>query len=351
MGRQTRGSKAKTAAASKAAAKAAEAEAAAAEAEAAAEAADTAHAGEPSEDGAAAEEAPSPKGAKAGGRGARGAALKAKQTTPTKAVPSRLTKAHKDKIKQWRAEAGGSEKAALESLAAADWDVEAAVDEWFNSGAAEAAGCTGGRRAAEALFRRYAEPGQDTIHADGVMRFCEDLQVEPTDVVMLALAHRMGAAVMCEFSRAEFVGGLARLGAPSLPRLRAALPGLRAGLGAEAAFRPVYAYAYDFSLEKGKKLVPLDAACAMWRLLWGGAVPGQAWALVEEWCEFLAARHLQAGVVPRDTWMQLLDFVKTVRQDDFSNFDESSAWPYLVDEFVEHMRGRRGGQGQGDKAG
>lgn len=36
--------------------------------------------------------------------------------------------------------------------------------------------------------------------------------------------------------------------------------------------------------------------------------------------------------------VQLADFIKTVKPD-FSNYEESSsAWPYLLDEFVEHMR-------------
>jgi hypothetical protein len=29
---------------------------------------------------------------------------------------------------------------------------------------------------------------------------------------------------------------------------------------------------------------------------------------------------------------------------DFSNFDDTAAWPYLLDEFVDHMREKRGGQ-------
>jgi hypothetical protein len=29
---------------------------------------------------------------------------------------------------------------------------------------------------------------------------------------------------------------------------------------------------------------------------------------------------------------------------DFSNFDESGAWPYLVDEFVDHMKQKSGMQ-------
>lgn len=32
---------------------------------------------------------------------------------------------------------------------------------------------------------------------------------------------------------------------------------------------------------------------------------------------------------------------------DFSNFDDSGAWPYLLDEFVEHMKQKNGMQVDG----
>lgn len=61
----------------------------------------------------------------------------------------------------------------------------------------------------------------------------------------------------------------------------------------------------------------------MWQLLFS---EDRRWAHVDEWCAFLQARHGRA--ISRDTWVQLFEFVRTVKPD-FSNFDESAAWPYL----------------------
>ena len=55
--------------------------------------------------------------------------------------------------------------------------------------------------------------------------------------------------------------------------------------------------------EKGKKLVELDVALAMWDLL----LPSSRWQHVEAWKEFMRTHHKRP--VSRDTWNQLLEFV------------------------------------------
>ena len=53
---------------------------------------------------------------------------------------------------------------------------------------------------------------EDKMLAEGVSRFCEDANLDPTSLTVLILAWKFKAATQCEFSRKEFVEGMAELG-------------------------------------------------------------------------------------------------------------------------------------------
>lgn len=229
-----------------------------------------------------------------------------------------------------------SERDALAALRATDWNLEAAFDAFYSN--PQAVGISGGSAdisRIEELYARYRDPQHDIILVDGVAKLCEDLQVDPTDVVTLVLSWHLKAATMCEFAHSEFSEGLFSLGADSMEKLRALLPGMRAELKDEHKFREIYNFAFGWAKEKGQKSLALDTAIPMWRLLF----VERPWPLVEHWCQFLQARHNKA--ISKDTWTQLLEFSRMIRLD-LSNYDEEGAWPYLLDEFVEYLRDIKG---------
>lgn len=53
---------------------------------------------------------------------------------------------------------------------------------------------------------------EDKMLAEGVSRFCDDANLDPTSLTVLILAWKFKAATQCEFSRKEFVEGMADLG-------------------------------------------------------------------------------------------------------------------------------------------
>ncbi|KAM7526909.1 hypothetical protein LguiA_016811 [Lonicera macranthoides] len=225
---------------------------------------------------------------------------------------NKLGRGHRDKVQQFMTITGASEKVALQALKASDWHLEGAFDVFYNQ--------------PQYGFYQYA----DMILADGISILCNDLQVDPQDIVMLVVSWHMKAATMCEFSKQEFIGGLQSLGIDSLEKFRERIPFMRTELKDEQKFREIYNFAFSWAKEKGQKSLALDTAIGMWQLLFAE----KQWPLVDHWCQFLQARHNKA--ISRDTWSQLLEFARTV-DPALSNYDAEGAWPYLIDEFVEYL--------------
>lgn len=75
----------------------------------------------------------------------------------------------------------------------------------------------------------------------------------------------------------------------------------------------------------------------MLRLLHQSAYP----ALVAELCQFLEGNDACAKRgISLDEWNMMLQFMRDMAPD-FSNYDESSSWPLLLDDFVEWHQQRQ----------
>ncbi|AQK56590.1 Defective in cullin neddylation protein [Zea mays] len=173
----------------------------------------------------------------------------------------KLGRGSRDKVQQFMAITGASEKAALQALKASDWHLEGAFDVFYSQPQIAVANT----RHLEELYNRYkggifysllrqssfyalsliffsnftcaimlcldcSEPDADMIMVEGISQICNDLQVDPQDIVMLVISWHMKASTMCEFTRQEFIGGLQSIGVDSIEKLQAKLPSLRAEL-------------------------------------------------------------------------------------------------------------------------
>ncbi|WIA36550.1 hypothetical protein OEZ86_007842 [Tetradesmus obliquus] len=102
----------------------------------------------------------------------------------------------------------------------------------------------------------------------------------------------------------------------------------------QEVFSSFYRFVYFICREPGKRNVQVGTALAAWQLVLCGR-----FRLLERWCSYVSSHH-KANVVLEDTWRQVLDFSRTVHED-LSNYDPASAWPVLLDDFVEHIKGSR----------
>ena len=71
------------------------------------------------------------------------------------------------------------------------------------------------------LTLRYKDPQEDEkITADGMLKFLEDLSLNPESQVVLIIAWKFKAATQCEFTRDEFINGMTDVGCDSIDRLK-----------------------------------------------------------------------------------------------------------------------------------
>lgn len=160
-----------------------------------------------------------------------------------------------------------------------------------------------------------------------MLRFCEDLGVDPSDVVMLVIAWKCGAAQACVFTQKEFSLGMEKLEVDSMDALKKKLGDVRSILKDELAFKQIYQYAFDFARDKSQKSMDIETAVTMWRLLLS-----DRFERLESWISFVTTENKRG--VTKDTWNLIRDFSINV-DSTFSNYDADSAWPCIIDDFVE----------------
>lgn len=127
------------------------------------------------------------------------------------------------------------------------------------------------------------------------------------------------------------------IGPGALPSLAALFASLRAELDADGSkFSAFYHFIFFVARDKGQRNLPRATALDAWRFVLGGG----RFTLLREWCDFVAALDPHRGI-SEDTWCQVLDFAVAVNREGgrLHAYDPRGAWPVLVDEFVDHMRG------------
>ncbi|KAJ3388854.1 DCN1-like protein 1 [Entophlyctis sp. JEL0112] len=181
------------------------------------------------------------------------------------------------------------------------------------------------------LIVLIAEPNEDIIGINGTERLCQDLGVDPMDVVTLVLAFYLKCERMCEFSRQGWIEGWTVLRCETLESMKAAIPRMRADLDDPQKFRDIYTFTFNFAKAENQKSLALETAVGFWQLLFS-----EKYKFIDLWIEFLESHK---NAISKDTWNQFLDF--TVKYPSgFDGYDEDGAWPLLIDEFVEFATDR-----------
>jgi DCN1-like protein 4/5 len=186
-----------------------------------------------------------------------------------------------------------------------------------------------------AWFHEYTGADDDDVLApEGMEKFCEDIGVEPENIVMLSLAWKLEAKQMGFFTMAEWLKGMTDLQVDNIPKLQSKLDYLRSLLRDGPTFKSIYRYAFDFARDKDQRSMDIETAKAMLALLLG-----KNWPLFSYFHQFLEQSKYR--VINKDQWCNVLEFSRLINPD-LSNYEEDGAWPVMLDEFVEWYREQQG---------
>lgn len=183
------------------------------------------------------------------------------------------------------------------------------------------------------LFEKYKDPNEDAILSEGIERLCRDLSYQPDEFAILVLAWCLDASQMCRFTKLEFIQGLQKMTADTIDTIRLRLEETIEKLKTDSEmFKKLYRFTFLFGLEPDHRILTLDMAIILWRLVFTVHKPD----ILKDWLYFLKKNPNIRGI-PKDTWNMFLNFAETC---DIKQYDDTEAWPSLFDDFVEHERSR-----------
>lgn len=171
------------------------------------------------------------------------------------------------------------------------------------------------------LFEEYKDKSdENSILSDGVEKLCQDLNYSPDEFPILVLAFCLDAKQMCCFTKQEFIHGLKKLNATTISELRQRLLQIVEKLEIDTdLFKHLYRFTFHFGLDDGARILSLDMAISLWRLVYSIHKPPHN--VLDRWLNFLAKENIRG--IQRDTWMMFQNFSESF---DINSYDSDEAW-------------------------
>jgi DCN1-like protein 1/2 len=167
------------------------------------------------------------------------------------------------------------------------------------------------------------------IGGEGIMKFCEDLNIDPMDILVLIIMYKLGTKEQYKISRSEFCDGFRKSGVRNMQMIRDQVPKWRNQvLNNEDQFKELYMFAFEYSRDPTQKGMAIDIAVATWAMLLEGRY-------LTQWNNYMENKYKKT--IQKDLWSLFYDFTRTVG-DNLANYSEEQAWPIAVDEFVEMVK-------------
>lgn len=184
-----------------------------------------------------------------------------------------------------------------------------------------------------------AEADDNTIATmEGISQLCDLLEIDPLeDIRILVLMWKMGVGKEKpqQVTRDEWKDGCENLNVDSLDKLKQLLPSLDIGFLEATQFRDFYKFSFKFNCEGTYKTIDKEMIAELNPMVLKDRI---AQDRIMKFKEFLnGTDDASYQRITLDQWMSFLDF--SLECQDLDEYDEeSSAWPTLIDDYVDYLK-------------
>eukprot|EP00761_Pharyngomonas_kirbyi_P001693 gb/GECH01001697.1/.p1 GENE.gb/GECH01001697.1/~~gb/GECH01001697.1/.p1 ORF type:complete len:382 (+),score=130.00 gb/GECH01001697.1/:1-1146(+) len=202
------------------------------------------------------------------------------------------------------------------------------------------------------LFEKYKKRGIeeggdediDAIQGMGLVEFAEDIELDPEESAMMVFIWKLQCQEQYQINRQEFNQGMKKLKVKRVGQLRKAVQKMREEFDmndydTNGRFNDFYSFVFNYGKAEDARSLPADMAIAFWKIVF--LKRWMDFPLLEEWCQFIED---YGKAISKDTWNMVLEFAKLARDSyktgdtELAWFDTESAWPSLIDDFVEKIK-------------
>lgn len=222
------------------------------------------------------------------------------------------------------------------------WNIQQALRVYYNEPENTASPAEPPNSALLAIYDKYKDPAApEAILIDGTLAYLDDLHFDPEDAISLTLAYVLKSPQTGEFPKAAFleVWGLLRIS--SVDEMRKYIVDRHNSIQqSQQEFEQFYRYVYDFVRGSDTRIKSIghEEAVLYWRLLFSASGDfASAQPRLEQWYTFIGENERN---ITKDAWNMFYKFVVEVIVADpekLAGYDEMSAWPSVVDEYVEWL--------------
>jgi hypothetical protein len=185
----------------------------------------------------------------------------------------------------------------------------------------------------ERIFCDIADPDDPTVATmEGISKLCDMLSLDIEDIRILVLLWKMNAVEKpAQITKKEWLKGCNDLQLDSLDKFKKLLPSLETGFLDRSEYKDFYKYCFQFNRQGTHRTLDKDLVVALLQIVLKDRIPQNR---LVSFCNFL--EKSQYTRITLDQWTSFLDFCYEC--EDISSYDvNNSAWPVLIDEYVEYM--------------